>query len=93
MKQATNANDRAAVIGQLRDMLGTVAARLGHDASQIGDDDIIPESGVVDSTGIIEFVMMFDSRFNLGLEPEDMTIDKLGSLTAIASFIASRQAA
>lgn len=83
-------NERAAIITALRGMLQTLASQLGNDASGITEDDIIPDTGVLDSAGLIEFVMVVDEAYNLGLEPEDMTVDNLGSLAAIAGFIAAR---
>lgn len=83
-------NERAAIITALRGMLQTLASQLGNDASGIAEDDIIPDTGVLDSAGLIEFVMVVDEAYNLGLEPEDMTVDNLGSLAAIAGFIAAR---
>jgi D-alanine--poly(phosphoribitol) ligase subunit 2 len=85
------ADDRAAIITALRGMLETLASNLGTDASGLSEDDIIPDTGVLDSAGIIEFVMTIDNVYDLGLEPEDMTIDNLGSLAAIAGFIEARR--
>ena len=82
--------DRAAVVATLREMLQTLAASLGTDIAGLGEDDIIPDAGVLDSAGIIEFVVMADTKYDLGLEAEDMTIDNLGSLSAIAAFVAAR---
>lgn len=83
-------NDRAEIVAALRGILEPLASQLGNDASGIGEDDIIPDTGVVDSAGLIEFVMMVDNTFDLALEPEDMTVDNLGSLAAIAAFVAAR---
>lgn len=85
--------DRAAVIATLRGILKTVTDTLGTDPSGLGEDDLIPDAGVLDSAGLIEFVMLADNAFNLALEAEDMTIDNLGSLSAIAALIAARQGA
>jgi D-alanine--poly(phosphoribitol) ligase subunit 2 len=86
------ADNRAAIIAAVRRMLETLASNLGNDASGVGEDDIIPDIGVLDSAGIVEFVMTIDNAFDLDLDAEDMTVDNLGSLAAIASFIEARQA-
>jgi D-alanine--poly(phosphoribitol) ligase subunit 2 len=86
------AGDRAVVITALRGMLNTLADNLGTDATGLGEDDIIPDTGVLDSAGVIEFVMLVDSAYGLALEAEDMTIDNLGSLSAVAAFVAARRA-
>lgn len=84
--------NRTAIIAALRRMLETLASNLGNDASGIGEDDIIPDTGVLDSAGIVEFVVTIDNAYDLGLDAEDMTVDNLGSLAAIAGFIEIRRA-
>lgn len=85
------ADDRTAIISELRRMLETLASNLGTDASGIGETDIIPDTGVLDSAGIVEFVMTIDNAYDLELDAEDMTVDNLGSLAAIAGFIEARR--
>jgi acyl carrier protein len=91
-ERSSMADDRTAIIAALRGMLKTLADNLGTDASGLDEVDLIPDAGVLDSAGVIEFVMMIDNAYNLGLEAEDMTTDNLGSLSAIASFISVRRA-
>ena len=83
-------DDHTAIIAVLRGMLEKVASQLGNDASGVGENDIIPDAGVLDSAGLIEFIMVVDEKYDLALEPEDMTVDNLGSLVAIAAFVAGR---
>jgi len=83
--------DRATLIAALRGMLQAIADPLGTDATGLAEDDIIPDTGVLDSAGVIEFVIAIDNAYDLGLEAEDMTIDNLGSLAAIATFVAARR--
>lgn len=82
--------ERADIIRRLREHLSEVAAALGNDASRLSDTDIIPDSGVVDSAGLLEFVVWYDETFSLDLQPEEMTIDNLGSLASMADFAISR---
>ena len=86
-------DDRTAIIARLRGLLTQLADYFGTDASRIPEHDVIPDTGVLDSAGVIEFVMLIDNAYDLALEAEDMTIDNLGTLSAIAAFIATRQAA
>ena len=74
----------------MREFLNQAAAALGNDASKLSDTDIIPDSGVVDSAGLLEFVVWYDETFSLDLQPEEMTIDNLGSLAAMADFALAR---
>ncbi len=83
-------NDRDAILARLRTLLVTLAAGLGRDARGITDDELIPDADVLDSAGLIEFVMQIDTIYQLDLQAEDMTIDNFGSLAATAAFIAGR---
>lgn len=83
-------NERAEIIQRLRAQLNRVAAGLGNDASGLSDTDIIPDAEVVDSAGLLEFVVWYDDAFSLDLQPEEMTVDNLGSLASMADFALAR---
>ena len=72
-------------------MLDALSRQFGGDPGPIADTDVIPDSGALDSAGLLEFVVLVDEKYTLMLEPEDMTIDNLGSLAAIADFIMARR--
>ena len=82
--------DRDEMIRRLRGRLSEIAALLGNDAGRLADTDIIPDAGVVDSAGLMEFVVWYDEAFALDLQPEEMTVDNLGSLAAMADFALAR---
>lgn len=84
--------ERADIIQRLRAQLNRVAAALGNDASGLSDTDIIPDAEVVDSAGLLEFVVWYDDTFSLDLKPEEMTVDNLGSLASMADFALARMA-
>ena len=84
-------DQRAAIIADLRSLLGELSRRLGTDAGPIAEADIIPDTGALDSAGLLEFVVLIDEKYALALEPEDMTVDNLGSLAAIADFVIARK--
>ena len=86
-------DQRTKIIAELRVILGDVAGKLGQDAARVADDDVIPDTGVLDSAGLLEFVVLLDEKYALALEPEEMTIENLGSLIAIADFILARRQA
>ena len=84
---------RTKILAGLRVILAEVAGRLGNDAGRVADDDIIPDTGALDSAGLLEFVVLIDEKYALALEPEEMTIENLGSLAAIADFVLARKRA
>lgn len=84
---------RTKILADLRVILAEVAGKLGNDAGRVADDDIIPDTGALDSAGLLEFVVLIDEKYALALEPEEMTIENLGSLAAIADFVLARKQA
>ena len=85
-------DSRSEIIADLRVMLAELAAGLGNDSSAVAETDVIPDCDVVDSAGLIEFVIMIDEKYQLGIEAEDMTFDQLGTLGSIADFVLTRRA-
>jgi acyl carrier protein len=71
--------------------LAEVARGIGRDATRLGEDDIIPDSDAIDSAGLLEFVVWYDEKYQLALEPEEMTVDNLGSLARMADFAIARR--
>ena len=50
-------------------------------------DESLLDSGLVDSTGILEVVSFIEETFNISIEDEEMVPDNLDSVNKIASFI------
>jgi acyl carrier protein len=68
-----------------------LAKNLGMDASDIGDDDIIPASGYVDSAAILELVVWYEDTFQMPLKQEEINIDNLGSINSMTDFVLKRK--
>ena len=68
-----------------------LAAALDVDASELQDDEIIPASGYLDSAAIMELVVWFEGEFNLRLTEDEINIDNLGSVNAMAEFLTRRK--
>ena len=82
---------RSEIIVALRAILAELAAQMGHDSGGLAETDVIPDCDVVDSAGLIEFVILIDEKYQLGIEAEDMTVDQLGTLASIADFVLARR--
>ena len=70
-----------------------LANALDIDASGITDTDIIPATGYLDSTAILELVVWFEQTYDLPLKQEEINIDNLGSIDAMADFLLRRKGA
>jgi len=64
------------------------------DTSYALDDDVsLIESGVIDSTGVLELVTYIEDQFGLEMADSDIVPANLDSLVRIAAFIEAKQAA
>lgn len=83
--------EREAVKAAIRAQVVALARRLGVDASGIADDDIIPATGLLDSGAILELVVWYEQAFDFPLQQEEINIDNLGSIDAMAEFLLARK--
>ena len=60
------------------------------DDSQLIEDTSFLESGIIDSTGMLELVGFLEERFGIRVEDEELVPDNLDSLQNIAAFIARK---
>ena len=54
--------------------------RLDHDKSFL-------ESGIIDSTGILELVSFIEEHYNVSVEDEELIPDNLDSVSNVVNFI------
>jgi D-alanine--poly(phosphoribitol) ligase subunit 2 len=83
--------DPQAIRSAIRAKVIDLARGLNIDASAIEDADIIPATGLLDSTAILELVVWYESTYGLALKQEEINIDNLGSINAMAEFLLSRK--
>lgn len=58
----------------------------GDEAGLPGDADSLIESGIIDSTGVLELVAFLEERFGLTIADADIVPANLDSVNAIAAF-------
>ncbi len=85
--------DRDAIKAAVRDKVIELARTLDMDAGDLGDDDIIPASGYLDSAAILELVVWYEDAYDLPMTQEEINIDNLGSINAMADFVLRRKKA
>jgi acyl carrier protein len=64
-----------------------IAAQTGDDASELELDDIIPATGLIDSTGLLELIAWYEKHYEIVLAQEEINIDNLGTLARMAEFV------
>ena len=58
----------------------------------VGGDTSFLESGLIDSTGVLELVAFLEERFQIKVEDEDLIPANLDSVNALTRFIEGKSA-
>jgi acyl carrier protein len=58
----------------------------------IGDDASFLESGVIDSTGVLELVAFVEEEFAITVSDDDLRPENLDSVERLVAFITRKQA-
>lgn len=64
-----------------------LARQLGRDARKIKDDDVIPATGLLDSAGIMELVMWFETENGLDIDQDEITIENFGTINSMSNYL------
>jgi len=75
----------------LRAKVMELATAIDMDASGVADDDVLPATGLLDSNAILELVVWFETTYDFPIKQEEINIDNLGSINAMADFLLSRK--
>lgn len=63
---------------------------LDEDADEIGRDESLTGSGVLDSMGVLELIMFIEERFGVEVPDEDTLPENLDSVGRIADYVEGR---
>ncbi|MGO9446622.1 MAG: phosphopantetheine-binding protein [Thiobacillaceae bacterium] len=83
--------NRDEIKAEVRTKVIELAKNLGADAADITDDDIIPATGYMDSAAIMELIVWYEEKYQMPLAQEEINIDNLGSINAMADFVLRRK--
>lgn len=83
--------DRDTIKAAIRSKVIELAKALSIDATGLGDADIIPATGYLDSSAILELIVWYEQAYDFPLRQEDINIDKLGSIDAMTDFLLARK--
>lgn len=67
--------------------IAELAAQLGNNANNLRNDDEIPASGLLDSAGLMELVLWFETTYGLTIEEDQITVDNFGTIDAMAKYL------
>ena len=85
----THTLDLAAARQEIRAKVVELASRTAVRTPTLHDDDVIPETGLLDSAAIMELIVWLEQRFGLEIDQGDLTIENFGTVNAIVSYIAA----
>lgn len=57
------------------------------------DDDSFLDSGIIDSTGVLELVAFLEESYGFRVDNEELTPDNLDSILKVATYVRSKLAA
>jgi len=57
------------------------------DESALDDAESLIDSGVIDSTGVLEIIMFLEEEFGVKIADEEMIPDNLDSVSRIVAFV------
>jgi D-alanine--poly(phosphoribitol) ligase subunit 2 len=83
--------DKQAIERVVKNKIIEIAARMGDDAGELQPDDIIPATGLIDSSGLLELIAWYEDHYQIRLAQEEITIDNLGTLSSMADFVLRRK--
>lgn len=83
--------EKSAIEAAIKNKLVAIADGLGSDASDLQTDELIPATGYIDSAGLLELIAWYEKEYAIHLAEDEITIDNLGTLEAMANFVLKRK--
>lgn len=68
-----------------------LASQLGRDASKLSDNDVIPQTGLLDSAAIVNLIVWIEDTFQITIEDDEAILENLGAVSSIARFVNAKQ--
>jgi len=72
---------------EIRNKVAEIAKTLGRNAHALKDTDVIPETGLLDSAGIMELIMWYEGKWDLSIAQEDLTLENFGTVESMAAYL------
>ena len=76
---------------KIRNQVQKLAKALGRPVREVGDDEVLPRSGLLDSAAILELILWVENEFGLEVDQEDVSLDNFGTISKMAAYIEARK--
>lgn len=70
---------------------GFIRGNFFYDGPPLAPDTSLMESGILDSTGVLELVGFLEERFGFKVEDAELTPENLDSLGRLQSYVARKR--
>ena len=61
-------------------------------ASELDDEESFQDTGIVDSTGVMELVMFIEESYSVEVEDHEITPENFDSIANLAAFVQQKKA-
>jgi len=65
----------------------------GHSNNSLEDDESFLDTGIIDSTGVLQLVGYLEEHFGIAVSDADVTPENLDSVNRVVAFVEARLAA
>jgi len=86
----TPAFDRGDAARDIRAKVLELARARGVRGGELRDDEVIPETGLLDSAAIMELIVWYETKFDLEIDQDDLTIENFGTVNAMVDYLSRR---
>jgi D-alanine--poly(phosphoribitol) ligase subunit 2 len=76
---------------KIRNKVVELARQLGNDATRLGDDDVIPATGLLDSASIMALILWYEDSFDVTTDDEELILDNFGTINLMADYLSRHQ--
>lgn len=76
----------------IRQKVESLARDLGRKPRPVSDDEILPQTGLLDSAAILELILWVETEYGIEIPQEDFTLEHLGSVRRMVAYIDARRA-
>ncbi len=81
------------VAARIRTKVEELARAVGNDPRRLTDDEILPQSGLLDSASILELILWVESEFEMEIDQGDLSLDNFGTIRRMDEYISTRKPA
>ena len=64
-----------------------LAKAQGNKAAKLRYDEAIPETGLLDSAGLMGLIFWYEMQYSLSIDQQDLTLDNFGTVDAMTEYV------